>query len=94
MKNDKKQSARVNYVWVLAGGYLWYLTFQLLKILWRGETSNLLLSLVSIVAFFLVGAFLFRREWKAYQYGKQHIDDPETWGEESLPEETEEHHGD
>ena len=29
MKNEKKQTGRVNYVWVLAGGYLLYLAAQL-----------------------------------------------------------------
>ena len=30
---------------------------------------------------------MFLREWRAYQYGKAHIDDPETWSDEFEEEE-------
>ncbi|MEG1658014.1 MAG: hypothetical protein RR288_03055 [Oscillibacter sp.] len=106
MKNDHKQTGKVNYIWVLAGGYLWYLAFRLVQTLWRGEAGSVLLSVLGIAVFVAVGAMLFFREWKAYEYGKQHIDDPETWSDEPpteepagdkpdvLDEKQEEHHGD
>ena len=45
------------------------------------------MGLIGGVVFTAAGAFLFLREWKAYQYGQAHIDDPETWSDEpeALP---------
>lgn len=83
--SEKKQSARMNYVWVMAGGYLWYLSAKLLGGL--GDAKNIFLNLGGAAVFLPVGGFLLWREWKAYRYGLEHKDDPETWSEESLAEE-------
>ena len=53
--------------------------------------------------FVVIGCGLLIREWRAYQYGRAHIDDPETWNDDPVevqeitedaekPEEGEEHH--
>ena len=38
------------------------------------------------LVFLLIGAGLMLREWKAYKYGLEHIDDPETWSDEDDEE--------
>lgn len=90
-RTEKKQTGRVNYVWVLAGGYLLYTSFKLIRGL--GESGHLLISIGSAALFAAVGGWLLWREWKAYRYGMEHMDDPETWSDEpqeALPEEREE----
>ena len=82
MKNDKKQTGRVNYFMVVAGGYLIYLAYQLVRDTMKGETTQLWLSVGAAVLFVVVGGLLLLREWKAYQYGQAHIDDPETWSDD------------
>jgi len=83
MKNEKKQTGRVNHFMVLAGGYLVYLAYSMFRDAIKGETSMPLLGIAAGAIFAAVGAWLLYREWKAYQYGKAHIDDPESWGEDS-----------
>ena len=88
-KPEKKQSGRVNYIWVLAGGYLIYLAYKLIRGLLAGEDVNLLFAIPSIVAFLVVGGLVLLREWKAYKYGMDHIDDPDSWSDEDEDAELE-----
>jgi len=81
---EKKRSGKVNYVWVLAGGYLVYLAAQLLFGMRKSETP--MIALGGGLVFLLIGAGLMLREWKAYKYGLEHIDDPETWSDEDDEE--------
>ncbi len=81
-KPEKKQSGRVNYIWVLAGGYLIYLAYKLIRGLFAGEGVNLLIAIPCIAVFLLVGGLVLLREWKAYKYGMDHIDDPDSWSDE------------
>ena len=83
-KNPEKKSGKVNYVWVLAGGYLAYLGAQLLFGVGKSETP--MVGLIGGLVFVVVGGLLMLREWKAYKYGLDHIDDPDTWSDEELPE--------
>lgn len=83
---NKKQTGRVNYIWILAGGYLLYLAFQLVKSMADGDAGSPVVSVIGAVVFTAAAVLLFLREWKAYQYGKAHIDDPETWSDESAEE--------
>ena len=83
-KTPEKKSGKVNYVWVLAGGYLAYLGAQLLFGVGKSETP--MVGLIGGLVFVIVGGALMLREWKSYKYGLDHIDDPETWSDEELPE--------
>ena len=85
---EKKQTGRVNYVWVLAGGYLIYLAVQLLAGVFTGKSDTPAIGVGGGVVFLIIGGLLILREWRAYQYGKAHIDDPSTWSDE--PEAAEE----
>ena len=87
-KKPEKKSGKVNYVWVLAGGYLAYLGAQLLFGVGKSETP--MVGLIGGLVFVIVGGLLMLREWKAYKYGLEHINDPETWSDEELPEAEEE----
>ena len=87
-KSPEKKSGKVNYVWVLAGGYLAYLGAQLLFGVGKSETP--MVGLIGGLVFVIVGGLLMLREWKAYKYGLDHIDDPDTWSDEELPEAEEE----
>ena len=40
MNGKKKQTGRVNYVWILAGGYLLYLATQLLYNVVKGTSDS------------------------------------------------------
>jgi len=79
---DKKQSGKVNYVWVLAGGYLVYLAIQLLAGVLRGTSEQPAVGIGGGIAFLLIGGLLMLREWRAYKFGLEHIDDPATWSDE------------
>lgn len=83
-KTPEKKSGKVNYVWVLAGGYLVYLGAQLLFGVGKSETP--MVGLIGGLVFVIIGGLLMLREWKAYKYGLDHIDDPDTWSDEELPE--------
>ena len=88
---EKKPSGRANFVWVLGGGYLVYTAYKLVRDLLKGQSEMFALSMIAAVVFGAVGGWMLWREWKAYQYGKDHIDDPSTWSldddvEEKLPE--------
>ena len=81
---EKKQSGKVNYVWVLAGGYLVYLAAQMLFGLPESDTP--MVGLVGGIVFLIVGGLLMLREWKAYKYGLEHINDPDTWSDDEDDE--------
>ena len=80
-KQKQEQTGQVNFVWALAGGYLIYLGGKLLYSLYRdGADSTPILVVIPAAAVFIgVGFWLLRREWKAYQFGAAHKDDPSTW---------------
>ena len=80
MKKEKKRNGRVNYVWVLAGGYLLYLAFQLFRNVAAGTSDQPPVGIAGGLAFTAIGGWLLWREWRAYQYGVTHKDDPESWG--------------
>lgn len=80
-KPEKKQSGRVNYIWVLAGGYLIYVAYKLIRGLFAGDGLNPLATIPFIVIFLVVGGLVLLREWKAYKYGMDHIDDPDSWND-------------
>ncbi len=84
----KKQTGKVNYVWVLAGGYLLYLAVQLFVGVFAGRSDTPAIGIGGGVVFTAVGGALIFREWKAYKFGREHIDDPATWSDEpeELPE--------
>ena len=86
-KPEKKQSGKVNYIWVLAGGYLIYLAYKLIRGLFTGEAVKLWIAIPCIVAFLVVGGLVLLREWKAYKYGVDHIDDPDSWSDEDEEDE-------
>lgn len=87
----KKQTGKVNYIWVLAGGYLIYLAVQLFGGVASGDSDTPAIGIAGGLVFMAVGGALIYREWKAYKFGRDHIDDPTTWSDEpeKLPEETE-----
>ena len=88
MKHEKKQTGKVNYIWVLAGGYLVYLAIQIFKTVFAGDSDVPAVGIAGGVAFVAIGAWLMLREWRAYRYGMAHKDDPETWSDDpELPEE-------
>ena len=84
--NQKPQRGSVNYIWVLGGGYLLYTAFRLFQRLWTGETETVALNVIGGGFFAVVGAVMLWREWKAYQYGKAHMDDPSSWSMDSQEE--------
>ena len=77
--SEKKQRGSVNYAWVLAGGYLLYTAVKIFKVLLAGESDAPVVGAIGGVVFVIVGAALLLREWKAYRYGQEHIDDPSSW---------------
>jgi hypothetical protein len=79
---EKKQTGRVNYVWVLAGGYLAYLAYKIFKAVFTGESSYPIVGLLGGSVFVATALFLFAREWKAYKFSLEHKDDPSTWSDE------------
>lgn len=85
-KTPKQQTGRVNYVWVLAGGYLLYLAFQLVRGVVIGDTSLPVVAVLSAAAFAAVGTFLLWREWQAYRFAQAHKDDPSTWNDDLAAE--------
>lgn len=83
---EKKPSGRANYVWVLGGGYLVYTAYKLIRDLIKGQSEMYVMSILAAVVFAAVGGWMMWREWKAYKYGKDHIDDPSTWSLEDDEE--------
>ena len=76
---NQHQRGSVNYIWVLGGGYLLYTAYELFLSLFKGEAVRPWLNILGGGLFVAVGAWMLWREWKAYQYGKAHKDDPESW---------------
>ena len=88
-QNGNKQRGWVNYFRVLAGGYLLYLAYRLMRGIWDGTAEQVALNAAAGVVFAAAGAVVLWREWKAYQYAKAHKDDPDTWTrEDAMPEDT------
>ena len=49
------------------------------------------MNIIGGSVFTVAGAWMLWREWKAYRYGVEHIDDPDSWTDETeLSEEPEE----
>lgn len=90
MVQEKKPRGNVNYVWVLAGGYLVYLAFQLLAGVFKGETDYPAVGILGGAAFAAFGGWLLWREWKTYKFAMDHKDDPETWSDETEAEDQDE----
>ena len=89
-KEGRKPTGKVNYIWVLAAGYLIYVAYKLFGRVWSGEAESLPVNIGGGVVFAVAAAFLLLREWRAYQYGLAHKDDPETWSDEPEDEAAEE----
>lgn len=90
-KQGRKPTGRVNYIWVAAAAYLLFVAFQLFSRMWSGQAEDPLVNIGGGVVFTVAAVFLLLREWRAYQYGLAHKDDPETWSDEpaeaAAPEE-------
>ena len=69
---------------------------KLLYSLYRdGAGSSPVLVVIPAAAVFIgVGFWLLRREWKAYQFGAAHKDDPSTWNDDPVEEELPADNGD
>lgn len=91
--NEKKEKGprQVNYLWVLAGGYLVYLGGELIYDVIKGESTLEFFGILAAVVFILVGGWLCLREWKIYRYGTKEEQEmlSEEVEETALPEETE-----
>ena len=68
-KKEEKGPRQVNYLWVLAGGYLIYLGGELIYGVIKGESTLGLWGLLVAAAFFAVGGAVCLREWRIYRYG-------------------------
>ena len=86
MNGKKKQTGRVNYVWILAGGYLLYLAAQLFYNVVKGTSDSPPVGIAGGTVFVVIGGFLLWREWKAYRFALEHKDDPSTWSDEPQTE--------
>lgn len=83
-KKPSNERGNVRYLWVLVGAYLLYLAYQQTQLLLRGEvtkTGDVAICVVSGAAFAGVGAWVIRREWRAWRDAQTHKDDPETSSE-------------
>lgn len=81
-KKEEKGPRQVNYLWVLAGGYLMYLGGELIYGVIKGESTLEFFGILAAVVFFLVGGWLCLREWRIYRYGAN-----EEQQTDELPEE-------
>ena len=68
-KNKENGPRQVNYLWVLAGGYLIYLGVELIYGVIKGESTLGFWGILAAAAFFVVGGAVCLREWKIYRYG-------------------------
>lgn len=82
MNEDKKPKRRFSYVRPLAGLYLLYLAYQLVRDITDSTTDYPAVAVVGAVVFAAVGAFLLWQEWKIYRYDLAHKDDPSTWSDD------------
>ena len=94
LAEQKKGPRKVNYVWVLAGGYLIYLGGKLLWECYKNVNANPVICVIAGIIFMVVGGLVIRREWFVY---RNSIQNPETDEEEAeelpgeeLPADTEE----
>ena len=86
-RESAMQNLRKRWFRVLAGGYLLYLAYQLMKGIWDGTAETVALNAAAGAVFAAAGAMVLWREWKAYQYAKAHKDDPDSWSQDdALPE--------
>lgn len=81
-KKQKDRRGKVNYIWVGCGAYLIYLGYRVFSMFWKGTAGAPMFTVPAAIAFIAIGAVLLGREWRAYKYGKEHIDDPDTWSDE------------
>ena len=84
-KKKENGPRQVNYLWVLAGGYLVYLGGELIYGVIKGESTLKFFGILAAVVFILVGGWLCLREWKIYRYGAKE----DQQQQDELPEETE-----
>ena len=71
-KSDRKKEPRsVNYLWVLAGGYLVYLGGNLIYSVIQKEATSMALKIIAGVRFIGVGGAVCMREWRIYRYGSK-----------------------
>lgn len=82
MDENKNPKRRFSYVWPLAGLYLVYLAYRLVRNVLDGATAYPGMALAGAVLFLAIGGFLLYREWKTYQYDLAHKDDPTTWSDD------------
>lgn len=82
MDKNKTPKRRFSYVWPLAGLYLLYLAYQLVRNALDGTTAYPVMAVAGAVVFIAIGGFLLYREWKTYQYDLAHKDDPSTWSDD------------
>lgn len=82
MENNQKQTGKVNIVRALAAIYLLFLAFRMLRTVANGQTDMVAVSVVAALIFAAVGGYLAYCEWKAYRFGLEHKDDPETWNDD------------
>ena len=77
-----KQRGTVNNFRVLPGAYLVYLAIRLMAKTPKSDTPvvNILAGLFFLVA----GGLILLPEWKAYKYGVEHKDDPDSWSDEDV----------
>ena len=62
-KTPEKKNGKVNFVWVLACGYLAYLGAQLLFGVGKSETP--MVGLIGGLVFVIIGGLLMLRAWNA-----------------------------
>ena len=72
MEKKKDKAPRdVNYLWLVAGGYLIYLSYDILKSTLHGEDGGGIWSTLAAIVFFGAGVWLCLRELQAYRRSKQ-----------------------
>ena len=69
-KNDK-EPRKVNYVWVLAGIYLFYLAGKIVIEMIKGLATINIWKILIVILFIIIGAYLCIREWKIYRFGSK-----------------------
>ena len=67
----EKGPRRVNYVWVLAGGYLGYLGIKILVEMIKGTAVTAVWKYLVSIIFIIIGVYLLIREWLLYRHGSK-----------------------
>ena len=62
---------KVNYIWVLAGGYLMYLGGKIIIESVKGVAVAATWKYIIAVVFIIIGGLLALREWKIYRHGSK-----------------------